>query len=281
MCRPSSSNLIIPITKLNYIQSNSKTKSSEDAKHIESICPDEKAPKSPQRLCERCLKGSNGVRDACTQTPADQLMHKASMVSRWTQTTNTSSVNIRLNNSGTNPHNVLPRPSLHHYLLSEARFAKGIIGNSVNASSDRLYDQVNEDFYDMVPNDNYTNVYEDDADDIVDEESDAEFSCDADDEYDVESYDDDEEEEEDADEEEDEEELVEEDEDYAEEEDFSEYEFADPNVAQAKFNQGLCKVNGPVARTAKTEEDDRTLDGVRMSASFTAVDFKRNAIGRR
>lgn len=200
------------------------------------------------------------------------------MVSRWTQTTNPTSAPVRLSHASAGTQPVAQKPSLHHYLLSEARFAKGLTAGP-NAGSDQLYDQVNEEFYDMVPNDNYCDVYDEDDEDLVIGDGSEADSWDADDEFDVESGDEEEEDDEFVEEEDEEEE--------AEEEGPNEYESveADFESLQSKFENGVSgarKGGSTQADSARSaEEGDSTLDRLRMSNSFTAVDFKRNSSERK
>lgn len=307
--------------------------------------------------------GSRLVRlnDAQTQTPIDQQLTRPTMVSRWTQTTNMTPLNVKplptvtagsigalraapaaANNNNRLGHIMAPpgpgrvaqpqRPSLHHYLLSEARFAKGINGHQAGAGGaghsqqqraqhDQLYDQVDdvaqprlEDYYDMVTDgasnyydvyepaqheDNYFDGYEDDEEvDYYDEEDETdEEDCDADDEF-GEEVDDDEEDEEDEDfEDDDDDELVadeEEEEDMLADRHQQEMLMAEANYENAAdfIRSGPIR-NSKVANVVAARQQQHQIldpkmndsnsgpDGLRMSASFTAVDFKRNAVGRR
>ncbi|KAI2800913.1 Rho GTPase activating protein 39 [Blomia tropicalis] len=92
--------------------------------------------------------------DASTQTQ-NPITSKPTMVSRWTQTTNITPTNVRLTrrpgptkasiSNGVQVNNAQQRPSLHHYLLSEKRFARGRHTNQLSMDPDpneALYDQI-------------------------------------------------------------------------------------------------------------------------------------------
>lgn len=289
--------------------------------------------------------------DAQTQTPVDQQLTRPTMVSRWTQTTNMTSLNVKPLPAVTGNLKAIPaaaanrlgqligppgpgrvtqpqRPSLHHYLLSEARFAKGINGHQTGAGQsqqqraqhDLLYDQVEgvnqhriEDYYDIVTDgggsnyydvyepaqqeqdDNYFDAYEEDEEvDYYDEEETDEEDCDADDEFgEEEEVDDEEDEEEDFDDDDDDELVADEDEDdgVMVERHQQEMLMAEANYENASefIRSGPTrhsKVANVVAarqqnQTPDTKVNDNGQDALRMSASFTAADFKRNAVGRR
>lgn len=257
--------------------------------------------------CLACKCRNKIMVDCATQTNYSQLVEKRSMISRWTQTTSQKPINICLGRSREEK-----EPSLQHYLLSEARFAARGQTHVLN-NLENIYDPIAESIYDPVTNENYYHIYDDDDEFInnEDEEFDydlednaSDFSCDADDEYGENSYSDDDNDGDGDDEEEDEEEGEEELED-----DEEEWEHSDQDDKEAVRSGDFCPTKNELNRTKLyTDYDDyirlasnqptskllaskekrinigavsNSYDGLRMSASFTASDFKRNALGRR
>lgn len=295
--------------------------------------------------------------DASTQTQ-NPITSKPTMVSRWTQTTNITPTNVRLTrrpgptkasiSNGVQVNNAQQRPSLHHYLLSEKRFARGRHTNQLSMDPDpneALYDQVygsntqgliygnGNEFYDIVANEQcgtqmtsrdgfYDDVYDDEYFDEYDEEFDENSSdeedfedFDADDEFGGESIDESEEDEDEEDEECDFEESTDGEESvdgqlqrqihrrqpppgqrqtdelelYSAQGDFGEFvrghshRQALPSSVRSSIKISNNNNNNIVTSNNGQQSSNQMNqnDGIRMSASFTSVDFKRNIAGRR
>ncbi|KAH9423421.1 Rho GTPase activating protein 39 [Dermatophagoides pteronyssinus] len=326
------------------------------------------SPNSTTSICIRCRQRPIMV-DSFTQTfnnnnnnstTSDSIRSssssKQSMVSRWTQTTSQTPVDIRRlpdllsddlrrqqQQQQQHAHQQI-QPSLRHYLLSEARFAArgqtaGGLLNTHPQNNDndnnRIYDPIApESIYDPVAqiddyDDDYFDVDDDELTDYGDDEDDeiSFDSCDADDEFGGEdnSYTDDDEDDEDEDLDDDDDESIINvrndqkgsssdshivgDDDYDDDDDYNnemifnrkrqqqqqnqqplddydivdyghhdDHQYISSTKSGTNNNRMPAAASGGISRSTLIQQN---LDGpLKMSASFTATDFKRNALGR-